>query len=501
MTRPSSATPARRAARSSTKKASAARKPRAKAFPSYQAAQKCLFDRVDFERMRAVRLGPEAFKLDRMRALVHALGDPQNAVRFVHVAGTKGKGSTCAMVASSLEACGYAVGLYTSPHLVDVRERIQINGAMIPTSAFTEIMGRLAAADGAIQSRHGQATFFEMITAMALCWFAEKAVDIAVMEVGLGGRLDATNVITPEVCAVTSIGRDHTQILGDTLELIAREKAGIFKPRVPALTIEQDPKALESLRSVAETVGAPLYVVGKDIDFSYRFEATPSLGRHTCVCLSTPRSNFEHVNVPLPGEHQALNCGLALAVLDRLRERGFETPEPRVIEGLGNTTIPGRMEIAWSSPRILLDGAHNESSLSALIRSIGAHVPYDSMVMVFGCCEDKDVNELLKRIALGADKVIFTKTKATARAMDPRELQRRFMDLSGKMTQVAETLPDALNLASRAVGRDDLICVTGSFYLVGEAKKHLADLAAKRAQAPAIAATPARARTRMAAAR
>jgi dihydrofolate synthase/folylpolyglutamate synthase len=273
------------------------------------------------------------------------------------------------------------------------------------------------------------------------------------------------------------------QILGDTLEKIAREKAGIFKPGVPALTIEQEAPVIAAMREAAAQVGAPFNVVGKDIDFSYRFEATPGMGRHTCVCLSTARSNYEHVNVPLPGEHQAQNCGLALAILDRLRERGFETPESKVIAGLAKTKVPGRMELAWSDPRILLDGAHNEASLGALVRSIGAHVPYDSMVMVFGCCEDKDVDGLLRKIALGADKLIFTRSKATSRAMDPRELQRRFMELSGKMTQVADTLPDALNLAARAVGRDDLICVTGSFYLVGEAKKHLADLTARRAAA------------------
>lgn len=472
-------TPARVGGRSAAPK-----RLRPKQFPNYQAAVQCLHDRVDFERQRLVRPAADVFKLDRMRALMGVLGDPQEQVKFVHVAGTKGKGSTCAMISSSLEACGYAVGLYTSPHLVDIRERIQINGHMIPYAAFTEIMGKLAAADAAIAEKHGNATFFEMMTAMSLVYFADQAVDVAVMEVGLGGRLDATNVIRPEVCAVTAISKDHTQFLGTTLDAIAREKAGIFKDGVPALTFEQPAAVIGAMREVAEKAGAPMQVVGKDIDFSYRFEATPGMGRHTCVCLSTPRSNYEHVNVPLPGEHQAQNCGLALAVLDRLRERGFETPESKVIEGLARTRIAGRMELAWKSPRILLDGAHNEASLTALVRSIGAHVPYDSMVMVFGCCSDKAVDDLLKTISLGADKLIFTRAKATSRAMDPRELQRRFMELSGKMTQVADTLPDALNLAARAVGRDDLICVTGSFYLVGEAKKHLAELAEKRGQPP-----------------
>ena len=237
------------------------------------------------------------------------------------------------------------------------------------------------------------------------------------------------------------------------------------------------------MREVAAKVGAPFETVGAEIDFSYRFEATPALGPHTCVCLSSDRSNFEHVNVPLHGEHQALNCGLALAVLDKLRGKGFDASETAIITGLADTKLPGRMDLAWTEPRILLDGAHNSASLQALVRSIGAHVPYDSMVMVFGCSEDKDVDDLLRKISLGADKLIFTRARTTGRAVDPRELQRRFMELSGKMTQVAETLPEALTLASRAVGRDDLICVTGSFYLVGEAKKYLLDLAAGKKKA------------------
>ncbi|TVQ30498.1 MAG: bifunctional folylpolyglutamate synthase/dihydrofolate synthase [Phycisphaeraceae bacterium] len=473
------ATSTRRASRPA-KKTTVRKKSTVKAFPSYQAAIRCLYDRVDVERTRAVRLTPDLFKLDRMRALMNRLGNPQESLKFVHVGGTKGKGSVAAMTASSLEACGCAVGVYTSPHLVDIRERMTINGQMIPTSVFTELMGRCSIADEANTKRHGQATFFEMTTAMALCWFAEQAVDVAIMEVGLGGRLDATNVIKPEVTAITSISYDHTQLLGNTLPLIATEKAGIFKPGVPALTIQQEPEVIEALKAAAEAVGAPLQVIGKDIDFSYRFEATPRIGPHTCVCLSTEHSNFEHVNVPLRGEHQALNCGLALAILDKLRSRGFEISESPIIEGLTHTTLPGRMDMAWNDPRILLDGAHNGASLQALIRSIGAHIPYDSMVMIFGCSEDKDVDDLLKRVSLGADKIIFTRAKGAGRAMDPHELQRRFAELSVKMTQVAETLPDAINLAGRAVGRDDLICITGSFYLVGEAKKHLNDLRSKK---------------------
>lgn len=450
-------------------------------FSGYSGALRWLGERFDVERTRAASVPREAFRLDRMQAMLEALGNPQDSLRCVHVAGTKGKGSTCEMTAASLEACGFTVGVYTSPHLVDVRERIRINRKPIAQADFTRVLGQCAGAAAAVEGKHGPATYFELLTALGFCHFAEQAVDVAVIEVGLGGRLDATNVITPEVCAITAIGYDHMQILGDTLEKIAREKAGIMKPGVPCVTIPQEPGVLAVLREEAARVGAPLGVLGQDIEFSTRFEYTPGIGPHARVCLSTSRVNYEHVRVPLKGEHQALNCGLSLAILDRLSERGLGTDEARVTRGLEGTSLAGRFELAWSSPRILLDVAHNPESIRALVKSIGAHLQYDSMVVVLGCCADKDVPGILRNIALGADKVIFTKAQGTSRAASPGDLHRRFAEISGKMSQAAPDLPTALEQACRAVSRDDLICVTGSFYLVGEAKRHLAELAQKRA--------------------
>ncbi|MBC7833625.1 MAG: bifunctional folylpolyglutamate synthase/dihydrofolate synthase [Phycisphaerales bacterium] len=448
--------------------------PPADAPSTYQEALKLLAERVDFERARAGALNPGMFKLDRMRALLEALGNPQASLRCVHVAGTKGKGSTCEMTASCLEACGYTVGVYTSPHLVDIRERVRINKRMIGYADFARLLFKAAEGAAKIAPAHGAATYFELVTALGLCHFAEQAVDVAVIECGLGGRLDSTNVIVPDVCAITSISLDHTQLLGDSIEKIAREKAGIFKPGVPALTVMQAPSVLEVLKEVAAEVAAPLQVVGQDIDFSVRFENSGSAGPHARVCLTGATAAFEHLRVPLKGEHQAHNCGLALAILDKLAERGFSTPESKVTLGLDRTELSGRMEMASRTPRIMLDGAHNPDSVRCLMKAIGAHVPYDSMVLVFGCCADKDVPGMLGQIALGADKVIFTKSSANPRSADPRELHRKFTELTGKMSQVAKTLPEALDLAGRAVGRDDLICVTGSFYLVGEAKRYLA---------------------------
>jgi dihydrofolate synthase/folylpolyglutamate synthase len=383
------------------------------------------------------------------------------------------------MTAAMLQGCGYAVGQYTSPHLVDVRERIAINGDPIPRSEFTELMKQTAEAAAGLDS---EPTFFELTTAVAFQHFAEQAVDIAVIETGLGGRLDSTNVITPEVSIITQIDHDHAQLLGHSLAKIAREKAGILKRGVPAITCPQDEAAEKVIIEVAEEVGAPLRIINREIEFSYRFGASAGMGPHTRVCLITETSQFMHLPVPLPGEHQAINCALALATIDTLKSAGFEFPEVEMHDGLANTRSPGRMELVWDRPRILVDGAHNAAAIGALMRCVGAHVPYDSMVCIFGCCEDKDVPALLEKVSLGGDKVIFTRAKGNPRAADPEELQKQFQEISGKMSQVARTLPEAIDLASRAVGRDDLICVTGSFYLVGEAKKFLADLAKKKAQ-------------------
>ncbi len=442
---------------------------------TYAAALKYLSDRINYERMSPTRLPPDALRLDRMRALLEKLDNPQRAVRCVHIAGSKGKGSVAEMTAACLAACGSATGIYTSPHLVDVRERIRINDEPIGPTAFTNTLNTCALAADKVRKQHGEATYFELLTASALLYFAEKAVDIGVVEVGLGGRLDSTNLIEPEITAITAIQLEHTHILGDTLEKIAAEKAGIFKPGAVALTIPQTPGVMGVLRECALRAGAALEVVGEEIEFSARFEAMHQMGPHSRVCLNTPRSSYEHLPVPLKGEHQALNCGLALAIVDRLRERGFDAPERAVAEGLARTNTSGRMEQVSDSPRIIVDGAHTADSIEALVRAIGAHVRYDSMVVIFGCAEDKDVKAMLARLARGADKIIFTRAAGNPRAMDPRELARRFAEVSSKMTQVARTLPDALAIARKAVGREDLVCVTGSFYLAGEAKKHLAE--------------------------
>jgi len=453
----------------------------ASSITNYTTALRWLYEHIDHERMRLVRYNERTFSLARMRKLLDLIGNPHLQVRCVHVAGTKGKGSTCAMLASMLESCGYTVGLYTSPHLIDLRERITINGHMISYNDMAEAFKAIAEVESAFKTE--PPTFFEILTAAAFKYFAEQAVDLAILETGLGGRLDCTNVCQPLITGITHLSMDHMNLLGSTLPQIAREKAGIFKPEVDAISVEQASEAADTLRTVAEEVGAPLSFTGKEIDFSHRFEANKELGPHSRVSLTTERSRFEHLAVPLRGEHQAHNCGLALAILDRLKLHGFELPEDKVIAGLAQTRLDGRMEQVWSEPRIIIDGAHNAASVQALIRALGAHISYDSLVLVFGCGQDKDVRGMLKQVALGADKIIFTRAKANPRAEEPEDLLHRFAELSGKMAQTADDLESALKLAARAVSREDLIVVTGSFYLAGEARKYFQDAIAKRNRA------------------
>jgi dihydrofolate synthase/folylpolyglutamate synthase len=318
-------------------------------------------------------------------------------------------------------------------------------------------------------SKNDPPTFFEIMTALAFMYFLDNEVDIAVIETGLGGRLDSTNVIKPKVIGITSLSIDHQNLLGDTIDSIAKEKAGIFKPGVPAVTVQQEPSAMRVLRSHAIEIQTPLSVTGSDIDFSQRFETSREHGPHTRICLTTPTSKFEHLRVPLHGRHQAINCGLALAMLDKLKTAGYKIDNDKAAEGLDKVSLAGRMEMICDDPRIMIDAAHNAASIQALIHAVGQNIPYDSMVVIFGCNSDKDVVGMLQKLQFGADKVIFTRSNSP-KAVSPDDLAEMYTEICGKMYQTASSLGQALQLAASAVSKEDLICITGSFYLIGQAK-------------------------------
>jgi len=439
-----------------------------KAFRSYQQALDYLFARTDYEKQERLRYNVTTFNLNRMQKLLSLLGNPHKKIHTVHIGGTKGKGSTATMLARMLEANGYNVGLYTSPHVVHLHERITVNSKMINDSEMCGLLNRIYTPVEKI-SKTDPPTFFEIMTALAFMYFLDKAVDIAVIETGLGGRLDSTNVIKPKVIGITSLSIDHQYLLGDTIDSIAKEKAGIFKRGVPAITVQQEPSAMRVLQSQATAVKAPLSVTGSDIDFSHRFETSREHGPHTRICLTTPTSKFEHLRVPLHGKHQAINCGLALAMLDKLKSAGYKIDNEKAAKGLNKVSLPGRMEMIWDDPRIMIDAAHNAASIQALIHAIGQNIPYDSMVVIFGCNNDKDVKGMLQKLQYGADKVIFTRSNS-AKAMSPEDLAEMYTEICGKMCQTAPSLGQALQLAKNAVSKEDLICITGSFYLIGQAK-------------------------------
>jgi dihydrofolate synthase/folylpolyglutamate synthase len=439
-----------------------------RAFRTYDEAMKYLFARTDYEKETRVRYNKTTFNLTRMEKLLRLVGNPQKKIRTVHIAGTKGKGSTATMLAKMLESNNYKVGLYTSPHVLDLHERIVVNSKMISRSQMLGLMNRIYAPVEKL-SKAEPPSFFEIMTALAFMHFADEQVDIAVIETGLGGRLDSTNVIKPQVVGITSLSIDHQEQLGKTLASIAAEKAGVFKRGVPIITVQQEASAMKVLQAEATRVKAPLMVTGKDIDFSHRFETSREDGPHTRICLTTPNSKFEHLRVPLHGTHQAINCGLALAMLDKLKESGYKIDNEKAKQGLKEVSLAGRMEMICENPRILIDAAHNADSIRALMHAIGQSVPYDSMVVVFGCNVDKDIEGMLHELQYGADKVIFTRSNSVKAAW-PEDLGERYAEISGKMYQTALTLREALGLAQSATGREDLICVTGSFYLIGQAK-------------------------------
>jgi dihydrofolate synthase/folylpolyglutamate synthase len=439
-----------------------------RAIRNYRTALEFLNSRTDYEKMARVGYNHTNFNLSRMLRILAGLGNPHKKVDAVHVAGTKGKGSTCHMVAAMLQNAGYRTGLYTSPHIVNLRERISVDGGLVTEAEFTRLMAKIAPVVNRL--RRDEPTFFEIVTAAAFLHFVHRKVDIAVIETGLGGRLDSTNVIRPEVCGIVSISYDHIAQLGNTLEKIAEEKAGIFKPGVPVISAPQPPSVKRVLRKAAERVGCPLRFIGEDIEFSYRFESSRASGPHTRVCLATPTTRFDHLRVPLLGEHQAHNCGVALGIIDALRQAGWEIPVQGAIDGLAKVRVQGRMEMIRELPRTIVDAAHNASSIGALMRAIGQNISYDSMVVIFACSADKDIDGMLGQLQLGADKVIFT-TAGTPRSVDPHELHARFVEKSQKMAQVGDTLEEAYEIAGKSVTREDLICITGSIYLVGLAKR------------------------------
>jgi len=397
--------------------------------------------------------------LDTMTALVGRLGMPQARYPSFHIAGTNGKGSTAAMTAAILQAGGYRVGLYTSPHLVEFRERIRINGRMVPESDIARLTEAVKAAAQADLSP----TFFEFTTAMALQYFAESKVDAAVLEVGLGGRFDATNVVSPLACAITTIALDHQQYLGSTLESVAFEKAGIVKPKVPVIVGHVPGEAGDTIERVAIERQAPVVRLGRD----FHVEGdTPAAFTYRCGGI-----RYEELSCPLPGTHQLDNCACAVALVTTAGDQRLAVEEPAIRQGLREVQWEGRLEIVASEPLTLLDGAHNPAAAAALgeyLRRFRRSRPLSRVILVLAMMRDKDHRGFIEPFQGLVDEVVLTQA-ALKRSATVDELLPVVRDLWPQVRTHAR-VSDALADAKATARPQDVVCVTGSLMLVGEVK-------------------------------
>ncbi len=408
----------------------------------YADALRFLNQFTDYERM-ASTYSPGEYDLDRMRRLTAALGHPERAFLSLHIAGTKGKGSTAHLAEAILREGGYRTGLYTSPHLVDMRERIRLNGVPVSEGDFTAVMAEMEP-----ELRRLRPTYFEIMTAAAFLLFARKRVDYAVMEVGLGGRLDATNVILPAACAITTIDYDHMDKLGKTLTAIAGEKAGILKPGVPAVSSPQPPEA----RGVLLKRGPLIFP---------RFRVLPSGGYVLKFTLDGPDGRPYGCVLPALGEHQAANAATAVALV----ERGGAKATPAIVRrALRKVRLPGRVEVVGRRPWVIVDTAHNPVSARALGAAL-RRVKRRRTVLVFGASADKDYGSMLRTLLPAVDLAIFTRA-ANPRAAATSDLMRA---ARGRPAIAAGSVARALVMARKAAGPRDAIVVAGSFYVAGEA--------------------------------
>jgi dihydrofolate synthase/folylpolyglutamate synthase len=420
---------------------------------------------TDYETKRIRRYTPEEFDLSRVERVLEAVGSPHRRFRSVHIAGTKGKGSTAVMVESCLRVAGYRTALYTSPHLHTFRERIRVGGHKISRDEVVGLVEELRP----LVERMPELTTFEVITTMGFLQFARSEVDVAVVEVGLGGRLDATNVLSPEVAVITSISRDHTYLLGDTLGEIAREKGGIVKSGIPTVSAPQRAEAIQALEAISKERDSRLVEICREWDY----EAGPADREGQSFVVRRVVDGGSPLDgeywIPLLGRHQLENAASAVATLHLLREQGFDIPVQAVQHGLQEVQWPGRMEILSEDPLVVVDCAHNPYSARTLRQALKEWFPDRSWVMVFGASADKDISGMLEALVPISDYIIVTRADHP-RAMSPIELADMVAEVGGG-AEVSLNVRKSLDRALAMMDPDNGLLATGSIFLVADLRE------------------------------
>ena len=406
------------------------------------------------------------YNLDRISRLLNRLGNPHRNLKVVHVAGSKGKGSTATFIASILSYAGFKTGLFTSPHLVTPRERCRIDSDLITTSAFADCVNRLKPEIEAVSGIDGigDVSFFEIYTALAFTYFADEEVDFAVIEVGLGGRLDATNIVSPLVSVITQISLEHTTILGNTHEAIAKEKAEIIKPNRPVVLAPQSAEAQSVFEVVAADRNAPISRVGRDVTWKH---GTHDIHGQT-FDVRTSTESYSDLFLPLLGIHQAINAATAIACIDRIQASGYEISKASVYAGLKGVHLPGRLQLVGRDPFILFDGAHSPASVEMLSHTIREVIHYEKLILIVGFMRDKDLRGIGETLCPMSDTVIATEMRDNPRAVGAGEIARTWSDLGSEL-RISPSVGAAIATAKSVASSDDLICITGSMILIGEA--------------------------------
>ena len=434
----------------------------------YRAALNYILSFSDYERWPGAGYA-ERWDLRRMEDILLRLGQPHLEQRTVHVAGSKGKGSTAAMIASALVDAGSRTGLYISPHLHTMRERIRVNGQFITEEEFAELTSEMKCKIAETCSGpYGELSTFEILTALAFCHFKKQTVDFQVLETGLGGRLDATNVTTPEVCVITSISMDHTAVLGDTIAQIAREKAGIIKNGVPVVSSPQVPEAEAIIQSICSERRARLIVIGREV--AWRGKGL-QLGKQLLE-VDGLRGSYD-LAIPLLGDPQLENAATAVAALEVL-----EIEHANITAGLSNVHWSGRFEVLGNEPLFIADGAHNSDSARKLVDSLKQYTQFDRTILIIGTSADKNSPGIVAELASFFDNVITT-TSEHPRATHSADLTAAFAQY-GSATQTTRNIPEAVSKALELAGNRDLICATGSLFLVAEVIEYVTGIIGER---------------------